>query len=243
MLRNFLVIGAQRCGTTSLYEYLCAHPNVKRHKGATREIHFFDWQYEKGFGWYRSRFPRVRDTGCITGETSPAYIFDTAVPARVKRHKPYVKLIVLLRNPADRAYSHYYHNKSNKMEPFTFRKALEAESGRQHYAKYREWLNWSYLARGRYVEQLVRWFQYFPCEQFHITKSEGLFADPGAEMQGVFEFLELEPFSVNNNTLYNYEIYNKQKYRKYTNTYDWLVNYFKPYNEQLYRLLDRDFGW
>jgi len=238
VLRNFLIIGAQRCGTTSLYEYLCAHPNVRRHKGASREIHFFDWQYDRGFAWYRAQFPVIRGTGCVTGEVSPSYLFDPAVPARVAKHKPHVKLIVALRNPADRAYSHYYHNKNRDAEPLSFRQAIDAESGRVHYAKYREWLDWSYLARGRYVEQLELWFNLFPREQFHIVKSENLFIGSMREMAQVFWFLGLESFAQD-----EYQVYNKQKYRIYQPTYDYLMEYFEPYNQELYELLGRNFGW
>lgn len=245
MLRNFIIIGAQRCGTASLYEYLVAHPNVERHKYDKREIHFFDRQYDKGFGWYRQQFPRTRDTGCITGEATPSYIFAHGVATRVRKHKPHVRLLVMLRNPARRAYSQYHHNKkeARQTEPLSFRKALEAEAGRVHYAKPDEWLEWSYLARGRYAEQLERWFKLFPREQFHIVKSEDLFVDTGATMQGVFEFLGLEPFSLNNDSLFNYPAHNQQKYRIYISTYEWLLDYFKPHNEQLYELLGRDMGW
>jgi len=176
--------------------------------------------------------------GCITGEVSLSYIFDPAVPERVAKHKPYVKLIVVLRNPADRAYSHYYHNKSRDAEPLSFRQAIDAESGRVHYAKYREWLDWSYLARGRYVEQLKRWFQYFSREQFYIIRSESLFEMTEATMVSLFAFLGLEPFAQD-----EYQVYNKQKYRVYQPTYGYLVDYFKSYNQQLYELLECDFGW
>jgi hypothetical protein len=158
---------------------------------------------------------------------------------RVKKHKPDAKLLVLLRNPADRAYSHYNHSKSRGVETSTFRKALDIELVRQGRAEYREWLNWAYLARGRYVEQLARWFELFPREQFHIIKSEDFFADSDNTMQAVFEFLGLESFSV----FHAYKVHNKQRYCVDESTYDWLRDYFKPYNEQLYELLEWDFGW
>ena len=86
---NFLIIGAQRSGTTSLYAYLCNHPMI--HQARAKELHFFDWQYKRGMGWYRKRF-KALPNGHITGEASPYYIYDAKVPARVKKHLPDVKL-------------------------------------------------------------------------------------------------------------------------------------------------------
>ena len=244
MPKNFLIIGAQRAGTTSLYEYICAHPNVK--KAREKEIHFFDWQYSKGFAWYKRQFPKMRGTGCITGEASPSYLFGQKVPARVARHKPEIKLLVLLRDPVMRAYSQYYHNKARGTEPLAFRKALDVEEGRVHYADYRDWFEWSYKRRGWYAEQLTRWFRYFPRNQFHIIKSEDLFANSFTEMEGVFEFLSLKSFAPNSNIYdytHDYVAHRQQKYRTYQSTVEYLREYFEPYNQVLYKLLDRDFEW
>src|SRR5690242_8679107 len=102
---HFLIIGAQRCGTTSLFEYLANHPEIV--PPSVKKIHFFDSEYEKGEAWYRARFP-VLENGFITGEATPYYLFHPRVPKRVRNWNPNVKLIVLLRNPVDRAYSHFY---------------------------------------------------------------------------------------------------------------------------------------
>jgi len=236
--RNFIIIGAQRCGTTSLYEYICAHPDVKRYKYESREIHFFDLEYHKGFEWYRLHFPRTRGTGFIAGESSPNYIFDPVVPGRIAEHAPHVRLIAILRNPARRAYSQYYHNQSRGTEPLTFRRALDAEDVRRDSASKREWIEWSYKARGRYAEQLQRWFKHFPRKRILILKSEDLFDNPQCEMAKVFEFLKLKPFEQS-----EYGVYQKQRYRLYTGTYDYLMDYFEPYNKELYKLLGRDLGW
>src|SRR5947208_4822180 len=116
LLPDFLVIGAQRGGTTSLYHYLQAHPCIKL--ANTKDTHFFDKKYNKGLTWYRGHFPiwlekayaqQVRRQTFVMGEASPSYLFHPHVPKRVKQALPHVKLIVLLRNPVDRAYSQYYH--------------------------------------------------------------------------------------------------------------------------------------
>jgi hypothetical protein len=116
VLPDFIIIGAMKSGTTSLYNYLVQHPNVL--KGAKKEIHFFDWQYEKGLPYYRSQFPTqpykifmrsFRKYEFICGEASPYYFFHPHVARRVAQDLPHVKLIAILRNPVDRAYSHYWH--------------------------------------------------------------------------------------------------------------------------------------
>src|SRR5438552_2173012 len=96
---QFIIIGAQRCGTTSLYNYLIKHADVM--PAATKEIHFFDLNYRKGIDWYYSQFPDHYH-GRITGEASPYYLFHPHVAGRIKAALPGVKLIVLLRNPTDR---------------------------------------------------------------------------------------------------------------------------------------------
>ncbi len=105
-LPDFLVIGAQRAGSTSLFAQLCAHPGVAA--PSHKEIHYFDLQSFRGPRWYRSHFPPVASSrGRITGEASPYYLFHPAVPARVAEALPEVRLIALLRDPVARAYSHY----------------------------------------------------------------------------------------------------------------------------------------
>jgi|SRR5690242_3518862 len=123
ILPHFLIIGAQRCGTTSLFEYLARHPDVA--PPSAKELHFFDSEYHKGDAWYRERFPSLRN-GFITGEATPYYIFHPHTPTRVRDWNSKVKLIVLLRNPVDRAYSHYHHEVRLGTESLDFETALVA---------------------------------------------------------------------------------------------------------------------
>jgi hypothetical protein len=239
-MRNFIIIGAQRSGTTSLYEYICAHPKVERAKH--KEIHFFDWQYERGFTWYKCQFPRTHGLA-ITGEASPSYLFDPAVPERVKRHKPHVRLIAILRNPVDRAYSQYCHNKRRETEPLTFKRALEAEEERLQATEtskpsYKQFMEWSYKARGRYAEQLLRWLALFPPEQLLVLRAEDLFTLPAETMAVVWEYLELEPVYQE-----EYEAHRAQSYRVYASTREYLADYFRIHNQTLGEMLGRDFGW
>ena len=102
---DFIIIGAQRSGTTSLYNYLIEHQNIK--STSQKEIHYFDNNYDKGLTWYSKKFPSIRKGIEITGEASPYYIFHPHAVNRISKDFPNVKLIVLLRNPIERAYSHY----------------------------------------------------------------------------------------------------------------------------------------
>src|SRR5439155_3447898 len=138
MLPDYLIIGAQRAGTTSLYLYLTQHPCVAP-VVIGKGVHYFDVDFAKGPGWYRGHFPvaarrylsRVgRDRPLITGEGSPYYLFHPLVPERVAALLPEARLIALLRDPVERAYSHYQHFVERGIETLTFEQALEAEPER-----------------------------------------------------------------------------------------------------------------
>ncbi|HET7380309.1 MAG TPA: sulfotransferase [Gaiellales bacterium] len=204
---TFLVLGGQRCGTTFLYECLRSQPGVM---GAReKEVHFFDLQYHRGFGWYRSHFPtaaavRARSASGVSvavGEASPYYLFHPGVPGRVAACLPDARFIVLVRNPADRAYSHYRHERRLGHEPLEFEQALEAEEHRlageeerllrdPRYASFPH-RHHSYFARGCYAAQLRRWLDVFPRERFLVLASETLFADPGTAVRRALDFLGL----------------------------------------------------
>jgi hypothetical protein len=209
-LPDWLIIGAQKAGTTSLYDYIVRHPDVR---GAVRkEVHFFDNAFHRGALWYRSFFPLEREvsrhqatTGrrLQSGEATPYYLFHPLVPRRVARVVPSVRLIVLLRNPVNRAFSHYTHEKVRGHEPLSFEEAIAAEPGRIHGEEKRMVLKqtsrsrkhqvFSYVARGFYAQQLRRWMEYFPDDQILVLGSERFYADPQATMAEVFAFLGLQP--------------------------------------------------
>src|SRR5947209_7625266 len=192
LLPDFLIIGTQRGGTTSLYHYLQAHSCLK--PTTTKEVHFFDKKYRKGLLWYRGHFPlvwekvyaqRVQKRAFVTGEASPAYLFHPHVHKRIAQVLPHVKLIVLLRNPVDRAYSQYYHSLELGLETRSFEEAIQDEVERtsqerekilkdEHYQSY-TYRHHSYLTRGIYVDQLQAWMRFFSREQFLILKSEDLY--------------------------------------------------------------------
>ena len=176
VLPNFLIIGVSRSGTTSLYNYLTQHPSVA--PALIKEVYFFDRSYKRGLAWYRSFFPTVlekyysttvKKKEFITGEATPCYIFHPHVPRRVFKTIPGIKLIVLLRNPVDRAYSFYHHNLRRGLESLSFEEAIESEVKRlrgelekmmddENYFSFNRQY-YSYLSRGIYVDQLKNWIK------------------------------------------------------------------------------------
>ena len=175
-LPDFLIIGAQKGGTTSLYLYLNEHPNIG---GAViKEVSFFDKNYHQGLAWYRAQFPTplrklytrdVRKQNYIVGEASPGYLIYPHAPERIAKILPRVKLIALLRNPVERAYSQYRHNVERGYEQLSFADAIEAEEERTRAEKEKvlndaqynstAFFRYSYLARGVYVDQLKHWLE------------------------------------------------------------------------------------
>lgn len=250
MLPDFIIIGVQKCGTTSLYNYLTAHPGIA--PAYRKEVSFFDYNFEKGAIWYRAHFPsllsKVRGQNLITGEATPCYIFHPLAPKRISKMIPTVKLILLLRNPVDRAYSHYQHSLRLGVENLSFEEALteakklrgETEKIVQHedfHSLYNS--RAAYLSRGIYMDQLEAWTSLFPREQMLILKSEDFYTDPQPIVSRVFEFLELPDWKPEKYRRYNYGGTAKMDASMRSH----LIDYFKPYNHRLYEYLGVDFGW
>ena len=253
---DFLIIGAQKAGTTSLFEYLIRHPGVAAPN--KKELHFFDVpdRFRHGAAWYRALFPSLDPSFAghssrrpVTGEASPYYLFHPRVPASVAGLFPQVKLIALLRNPADRAYSQYQMWVRAGKEPLSFDDAIAAEPKRLDGAEVRLLADTdhsdpvhrrhSYLSRGVYVDQLARWTTHFPREQMLILKTEDLFTDTQRIIGQVFDFLGLPPAELDLSERYNVRAYEPLP----SATRDRLIEYFEPHNRRLYEFLGRDFEW
>ncbi len=201
-----MIIGAAKAGTTSLYEYLGRHPDVV--PASVKEPHYFDVHPDRSVSWYQAYFPlRVRLGGRrITGEASPYYLFHPDCPARAHTLVPDAKLIVLLREPVARAFSHYrdYVRNGEERRPFDEVVAEElrqleqrlVHAGARHESsevRHRHRRH-SLLARGFYANQLELWFAHYPRENFLILKSETMFADPAATFARAVDFLGLRAF-------------------------------------------------
>ncbi len=264
---DFLIIGAQRCGTTSLYYYLTGHPNIV--PSSVKEIHFFDDSFTKGMRWYRAQFPTVvekyyiehiRNHGFLTGEATPSYLLHPHAPKRIFQVMPKAKLIVLLRNPVDRAYSHYWLRTTLGDETLSFEDAIHFEQERISGERerlladedYRDnYRRFSYLSRGIYVDQLRRWMNYYPKEQFLILRSEDLYSDPAGVTKQTLEFLGVPGQEISANKEYKqYRLGRKKGYlnkekppKMGYDTRKYLLDYFKPHNTRLYEFFGKDFGW
>lgn len=243
---HFFIIGAQRGGTRSLYEYLSGHPDIQ--PANTDEIHYFSLFFDRGRRWFQSQFPAL-GPGQITGEASPYYLFHPLAPERLHAVAPEAKLIVLLRNPVDRAFSHHQLELRQGNEPLSFEDAIAAESSRlseeverirddDTYASFAH-QHYSYLARGRYVEQLRRWLSLFPRDQVLVLKSEDFYRDPATGYQQVTDFLGLAP-----HPLANARIYNRSPRESIPPAVrQRLDEYFAPHNAALSDLVGVEMTW
>jgi len=257
-LPDFLILGAQKAGTTSLHRYLELHPAVLPPR--MKEVHYFDVQWWRGLRWYRSNFPSVaqhlgrrlrRGQRTITGEASPYYLAHPQVPARVKETLPSVPMLVILRDPVERAHSHYLHNRRMGAEDCsTFEEAIEREPERlqgelervltdDRYESYAH-RHHSYLLRGQYAEQLRAWFALFPREQLLVLENDELARDPAGVYREVLDFLRLpqwqpESFARHNAASGDEELPPELRQR--------LAESFAPHNQALFELLGREFSW
>ena len=184
-LPNFFIIGAMRSGTTALARYVGAHPDV--FMAPEKEVHFFDRHHDRGLDWYRSRFAAHRGQPAV-GEATQTYLFMPDVPARIAAVVPDAKLIAILRNPVDRAYSHFWMNRGLRTESREAAEALTADP-----AGAGDGPSFPYLDRGRYLPQLQRVCEHFPRDSLHVLLFEDLLARPEETFAGVCAFLGVDP--------------------------------------------------
>ena len=207
MLPDFLVLGTMRGGSSSLYRYLCAHPEVA--KPLRKEVEYFDCHHAEGVAWYRQHFPlRARAALAAGGhrtlrtfEATPSYLFHPEVPARAADLLPEARLVALLRDPVERAYSHHRHMRQLGFEDLAFEEAVAAEETRlapelAHMAADPGYFSrihsrFSYLSRGRYAEQLERWLTHYPSSSLLVVESADLYARPVECFSRITGFLGL----------------------------------------------------
>lgn len=188
-LPNFVIIGAQKSGTTSLFAYLRDHPDVFLAPG--KEIHYFDRHFDEGLDWYKAKFANVANEHAI-GEATPNYMYFGEGVSRMAEVLPNARLIAILRNPVDRAYSHYWHSRSRGREKLEFAKAIAAEPERLATGDHHQLRCHSYLDRGRYLAQLKRVCQFYPREALLVILFEELCHAPAETFRTVFRFLEVD---------------------------------------------------
>ncbi|MEG4959089.1 MULTISPECIES: tetratricopeptide repeat protein [unclassified Microcoleus] len=237
---NFIIIGSQRCGTTSLYTYLAQHPQILT--PIKKEMDFFSWHFDRGIDWYLAHFPPMPPgEQFLTGEASPSYFDCREAPERLYSLFPEAKLIVLLRNPVDRAISQFYRLTGLNWEARSLDRAISDEVERLNqnpeYIIGEEPGN--YLARGRYIEFIKNWRTFFPREQLLILKSEDFYAGAATTVKQVLEFLDLPEYQLS-----EYQNANPGSYQRVNESVrDRLSDYFRPYNQELEEYLGRQFDW
>jgi sulfotransferase family protein len=260
MLPSFLICGGQRCGTTSMYRALAQHPAVLKavlHKG----VHYFDVSYRRGPRWYRGHFPLRRTAERVsrrldgvpvqTFESSPYYMYHPLAASRLARDLPGVKLLVLVRDPVERAYSQHAHEfaRGFESEP-DFARALALEPARlrgqterlatdpnaysfahQHHA---------YRARGEYIRYLQRICAVVDRERIHVVDSEQFFARPAAVYDEVLDFLELPSLG--------HPTFEQHNARPRSTPIDpglraELAAHYAPFDQRLAQWLGRELAW
>lgn len=253
---SFILVGAQRCGTTSLFRALTAHPQAARpafHKG----VNYFDLNYYRSMRWYIGHFPLSRTAWRRAApygepaafEASGYYLYHPMALPRIARDLPTVKLVVMLRDPVDRAHSAHKHEYARGFETESFERALELEDDRlageidrmradPSYQSFSH-RHHSYRHRGHYAEQLERVFDFFPHDQVHIMDSEAYFEQPAVEYRNLLTFLGLAPFEPP-----SFARHNARPSAPMTpQTRRALEDYYAPLNARLSKLIDRPLRW
>lgn len=248
-LPEFIIAGVQKAGTTSLYDALMQHPGV--FPGSWKEIHFFDWHYKMGIGWYKQQFSGA-PSYCITGEATGNYIFHPHAPHRIAAHLKETKFIILLRNPVDVAYSQFSHARANRKESEDFFIAIDRIKQQMPHEierlkndeNYYSFIFdiYSYIERGLYAYQIERWMKAIRDKgRTLILDSSEYFKSPTVVYSEVTEFLNLQrwqPIEFKHLKKRDDDLPSANAgIRQY------LREFYKPYNEVLYDLLGKDFGW
>jgi hypothetical protein len=200
-LPNAIILGGMRCGTTSLWNYLTQHPRVRGSR--IKELNFFCGQFGKGEGWYKANFTPARHETVFI-EASPCYLFHPLAASRAARMVPDAKLIALLREPVDRAYSHYNQNVELGLETLPLEDAVRREedlrplweaevlAGQAAHSHHHQ--TFSYVGKSLYAEQLSTWLKHYPRQQMLIIRSEDLYARTQDVLDEVTDFLALDRF-------------------------------------------------
>ena len=236
---DIIIIGAGKCGTTSLYDYLIQHPRIR--KSWKKEVNYFDIPFSKNRFWYRAHFPTVFTKyvkKCVVIEASPGYLLHPSAARRTKSLIPKIKIIILVRNPTERALSFYNQQLKNKSQSQSFEYAIKNELDFINDGTIDSILNKDFehslgtsciLSGGIYSKQITNWLQYFPKERVRIFKTIDLENNTRKVLSDIFEFLEISNYEIEDygkKNVGNYEPMSKEM--KF-----FLDSFFKPYNDEL----------
>lgn len=249
-LPDFIILGAKKSGTTSLFSYLIQHPGVA--SSARKEIYYFNFNYHLGTRFYQSYFPiraLKKARGWVqTGEATPTYMYHPQAAERMRSLLPEVRLVAILRNPVDRAYSHYHHRVRLNMEPLEFAKAVAEEPLRlsrasddfDSQAKLVAALSaFGYRSMGEYAKYLRPWLTQFPREQLLVLTSESLASRPDRSFSRLTRFLGLDDWSPQTYRQLNRAPYAPMAAAERAE----LLEYYRPLNAELEDLLGIELDW
>jgi hypothetical protein len=247
-LPSIVMVGAQKAGTTQLHAHLLEHPRL--FAGANKEVSYFSKNAHRSVEWYRSRFPlrrRVAARGGYVLDSSPSYMPNPQAIRAMHALLPEARLIVLLRDPVSRAFSHYQHGKTRSLETRTFAQVVDDELRENAFpprfgvalATDAKPLT-GYIARGYYALQLELILNLYPRGNVLVIDSAELFADTNAICQRVFSFIGVEPREIHASKVYNRGYY-KEKIDPILA--ERLREHYQPYDALLERLLGGRFGW
>tara|TARA_B100001146_G_C16177541_1_gene433083 strand:- start:1139 stop:1978 length:840 start_codon:yes stop_codon:yes gene_type:complete len=206
MLPSFLIIGGSRSGTTSLFAHLIEHPNII--PGSMKEVYFFQYFTNNKTSFYRSHFP-IKRKNLITCESTSNYFVHPLIPARVHKLLPSVKLIVVLRNPVERAYSEFHYTVTLGSElTENFEDVIKSELKRIEIGNKKPELKientnykhftFSHLRDGLYAQHLERWLKFFSKEQLLVLHTKDLYTNLDQTLAETFEFLNLPKYQIEN---------------------------------------------
>lgn len=244
---DLLIVGTQKGGTSTLYHILSEHPEMAG--PLKKEVHFFDTNYKNGSQWYKGFMP-LRSTNKLAFEATPYYLYHPLSPQRIAKDLPNVKIIVLLRDPVRRAFSHFQMQKDQGREELhSFEEAINAEATRLNGEEEKmiadpsynspTFARYSYLNRGLYHRQLHRWLQYFKREQLLIMKSEKFYSSTRSELKKVADFLGIANTFVLDNSIKNAGKYEPLPEKVMKD----VAKHFKKDGDKLKALLGKEFQW
>lgn len=253
-LPSFFILGAAKCGTTSLHGYFGQHPEIC--VSEPKEPHYFEAEFERGPSYYFNRYFSHWSSEPIVGEARHRNLYLPYVPELIYRYNPSARLIVCVRNPAERAISHWWHWFSRNEEPLPLRQSIQQDweriqSGAPHHTSFSEYAQSlypnprgfvrTYLDSGCYHEQILRYLSLFPKEQLRVILFEDFARDPAGVMTGLFEFVGADPSYA---LRCDYTPLNRSEGGMLAHAdrdiLAWLVQHFRPHNELLSQLIGRN---
>ncbi len=257
---DYLIVGTKRGGTTSMARWLIDHPHVSPlfpSRETRKGTYYFDVNYSRGEAWYRSHFPtraslavksRIAGRRVIVGEATPYYLAHPHAPIRARRYAPNARIVILVRDPVERAYSHWQERTRNGVETLSFADAIAAEPARidgeweammsdPGYVSYNH-QHFGYMAQSEYHSFVQTWLDLWPANQVLILRSEDLYQSPATTYQQVLDYLHLDPI------LPSFRAYNRHtKVDMDPELREELQIRMAPSIAKLEELLDRPMNW